>query len=131
GEVFKEAHDRFGLRAGPRNPRSSSAGPMDGNAGRTIFPSGGEAEVRLFRHEVAYVFNVDRPLKPQFARALKDARGVQARRVRTGEVEVDTARRRTDKYVLYLRVIDAEDAGDAPKRIKDVLFGDIAEEYPN
>jgi hypothetical protein len=129
--VVKEVRDRFGLLAGPRNPRSSSVVGlfMDRNAIREIYAHP-EAQVRLARREVAYVFDLGRPLEPQFARALQDARGVRAHRVRTGEVEVEPARRRTDRYVLYLRVIDAEDAGDAPKRIKDVLFGTLRRSTP-
>jgi hypothetical protein len=106
---------------------------MDGNANGEIYVSRfhPETQVRLSRREVAYVFDLGRPLEPQFARALRDARGVQAHRVRTGEVEVEGVRRRADKYVLYLRLIDAEDAGVDRKQIKNELLGNIPEQYPD
>ncbi len=132
--VLKKAEDRFGLLLGPRDPRSPAAPALtDGNAIRQIVASRfhPEQRVELSRREVAYVFDLGRPLEPQFDRALEAARTLQAHRLKTGEIAVEPARRRADKYVLYLRLIDAEDAGVAPREIKDKLFGDVAREYPD
>jgi hypothetical protein len=128
--VFREARDRYGLLTGPHDPRSTRPPPlMDGNAIREIRFS--EQLIKLSRREVGYVFDLGRPLKPQFDRALEAARGLQAHRRKTGQIEVELARLRAAKFVRYLRLIDAEDARVAPKKIKDALFQDIAKDYPD
>jgi hypothetical protein len=77
------------------------------------------------------VIDVARPPEIQTQRALKVARNYQAFLKQNRVLDVKSSRRRFDKYLLYLRLIDAEDAGVARKRIKGVLFSDIAEEYPD
>jgi hypothetical protein len=131
--VLKKAEDCFGLLLGPRDPRSPVApAPTDGNAIRQIVASRfyPELPVELSRWDVGYVFDLRRPPEPQFDRALQAFRDLQADRRKTGELAVESARRREDRYACYLRLIDAEDAGAAPREIADELFGDIAREYP-
>jgi hypothetical protein len=125
-----EAVKSFGLYGGARDPRRPATWmPMDGNVSHEIFGSRFHLErrVEIDRHEVAYVFDLRRPLEPQFERALRCAKGRQAYCKRTGEVKVEAARRRDDKYALYLRLIDAEDGGATSKQIEDELFGDVSD----
>jgi hypothetical protein len=129
---FGEAVKSFGLLAGPHDPRRPATWlPRVENSFREIFASKNNVErrVELYRHEVAYVSDLRRPLEPQFERTLRAAKGTQAFREQTGEVKVEAARLRVDKYVLYLRLIDAEDGGVASKQIEDELFGDIPDVY--
>jgi hypothetical protein len=130
---FAEAENRFGLLAGPRDCRSSSTAWLliDGNAIRRITGSLSNSEVSISREEAAFVFDLSFPLEPQFRNALRSAKALQAHRRRTGEAANRDARLRPEKYVLYLRLIDGEDAGAKAAQIKDELFGNISEEYPS
>jgi Uncharacterized conserved protein (DUF2285) len=48
---------------------------------------------------------------------------------RAGRVNLKTARK-SDKYVLYLRILDADDGGAKPSAVADVLFPKIDNSYP-
>jgi hypothetical protein len=130
-----EARERFGLVTWPPDPRFREAQLIINRppvvvllADDFVAPAPRPA---LEQTEIAFVIDAARPLEIQTQRVHEVARNYQAFLKQNRALDVKSSRRRFDKYLLYLRLIDAEDAGVAPKRIKDVLFGDIAEEYPD
>ncbi len=131
--VYKEAQDRFGLMAGPRDPRSPTRPFMTGRATREVTAGRWNPEVRLklSRGQVAYVFDLECPLEPQFRDALRFAKALQTHQRKKGEAANYDGRLRPEKYVLYLRLIDGEDAGAERIWIRDELFAHIPEEYPS
>jgi hypothetical protein len=77
----------------------------------------GAQGIHLAENEIAYIFDLSRPLKPQFERALKVAEELQA------DLGVPPDfRKRVEKYVTYLRILDALDAGEKPQDIADHLY---------
>ena len=74
--------------------------------------------------EIGYIFDLQRPLKHQFALALRAAKTLQLQRIKQlqiGELPANT-KIRDDLYPSYLRILDAEDAGARPIEIRKVLF---------
>jgi hypothetical protein len=76
----------------------------------------------LAENEIAYVFDLARPLKPQFEHIQKHAENRQ--------VSMKVVRRRTDKYAEYLRILDAIEAGEKSQVIADHFFSDKSDGYP-
>ena len=135
--LFREARDRFGLMLGPLDPRSSPPIWWSFIVGRAVHEirstlANPTPEVSIPRDLGLYGFDFSLPLEPQFRRTLQAAKERQAYLRKMGDAANRDARlQRPEKYVLYLRLIDAEDAGAKPAGIRDELFGNITEEYPS
>ena len=85
--------------------------------------------IPLERHQVAYIFDLTRPLDHQFKMARESATRQQKVRQESGAINVKVSRKRLEKFVLYLRILDAEEAGARPKDIGDLLLPDILDDY--
>jgi hypothetical protein len=129
---FEDA-GRFGLLLGPHDPRNPKAPLMAGaNAVRVLRGSAARLERRitLGLSEVGYVFDLELPLEPQFARALGSAKELRQHRVNEEQIDPKPVRLQADNYVVYLRLIDAEDAGASRSKIEEILFRNISNEPP-
>ena len=73
---------------------------------------------------IGFYFDLTRPLKGQFERALKFAKQFQ-----TG-VSLAKGRPRPTEYKLYLRILDALDSGKKRREIADILFEGLPPDYP-
>jgi Family of unknown function (DUF6499)/Uncharacterized conserved protein (DUF2285) len=103
------------------------AEPIFGTDVLRASPGAGKHTVTLAPEEMAIVFDLSRPLDGQLTAA---RRAMIERAARLG-LKQSAPRRRTDKYPLYLRLLDAVDAGIAAGRIAKELFSDKSNEYPD
>jgi hypothetical protein len=83
-------------------------------------------ELELKGNQVAVVFDCDRPINAQLARAkiILD----QRRRARSKDAK--EPRPRTDKFTSYLQILDAVDAGATIAEIAERLFPKLKDRYP-
>jgi Family of unknown function (DUF6499)/Uncharacterized conserved protein (DUF2285) len=128
--VIKEFAERFGLVAPliPSNPASKEPPWFKASMVRELRPP--SVALKLKPTELGYVFDLTMPLEGQFARALWQAKSVQKGWVDRGRVQFRNTRTRADKYITYLRIIDAEDSGCSPREIRDKLFANMDNEHP-
>jgi Uncharacterized conserved protein (DUF2285) len=122
-----ELRARFGVDV-PSPPHSSRPSfffeiyaPWVENDGRE------SQDLCLEKHQIAIIFDLSRPLAPQFKRAHASAKREQEFR----EISIKTARRRQELYIPYLRILDARDAGAKPKDVGDKLFPKLSDEHPD
>jgi hypothetical protein len=121
-----ELRARFGVE-NPSPPQSATPSHFAANYISWVENERGEEDQRisLERHQVAYIFDLTRPLKRQFEMAKKSATREQESRQKSGAISLKESRSRTDCYVRYLRVLDADEAHEEPRRIADSLFPGI------
>jgi hypothetical protein len=133
GSVMREAEERFGIVPFPHDPASSDRPIFRATAIHPIWRNsdGLPMEVTLGPNEIGYVFDLSAPLDGQFARALKDAKSLQDTRVKEGKLEYHSPKARDDKYIIYLRIIDAEDDGVNQDEIAEVIFSRFTNEHPD
>jgi len=79
--------------------------------------------------EMAVAIDLRLPLDDQLKAIRKLAEEEQALLKKAGLINPKTART-SDKYALYLRILDAEDAGVKRSDIEDALFPNIDNSYP-
>jgi hypothetical protein len=122
---------RFGVEL-PSPPQSATPSHFTANYISWVQNERGDNQrISLERHQVAYIFDLTRPLKHQFEKARKSATREQERRQKSGAIDLKASRNRDDeKFVLYLRILDAKEAGARPKDIGDLLLPDIPRDYP-
>lgn len=131
--VNQEAIRRFGLLLWPQDPRSGPTGwPLI--KGNEIYEFGNslyqhEVTIETSREKVGYIFDLTRPLEPQFEQALQAARRKQAYRIQCGHLKKKFVRLQTSLYPAYLRLLDAEDADVDRRQIEAALFPDIDNDY--
>jgi hypothetical protein len=87
------------------------------------------AKVQLSWFEMGFTIDLRLPLDDQLKVIRKLAEEDQLVLRRAGGVELKTART-SDKYALYLRILDAHDAGAKRSDVADVLFPMIDNVYP-
>ncbi len=80
--------------------------------------------------QVGYIFDLKTPLERQFELALSYAKSLQRHRQSQGLFDVENPRKRQDKYVDYLRIIDAKDLGVETREIGEVLFPKVENSLP-
>ena len=108
--AIAKALKRFGLLGFLPEPASSWA-PFFESKSLRVLRSAVETEraVKIGPADIGYIFDMTLPLERQFALALRDARTLRDHRSREGQVETLSPRGRPEKYVTYLRIIDAKD----------------------
>jgi len=127
---LEELRTRFGVEV-PSPPQCSTPPHFIANAIRWVQNYGRESqEIWLNEHEVAFIFDLSRPLKSQFEMARDAAECEKERRRQAGEPKLSRARSRAEQYVTYLRILDAQESGAKPKDIAARLFHDLSDEYP-
>ena len=124
-DAIDEASSRFGL-ALPHNP-AERQGAYFATAGTTIIKGAYEQKEP---HDVVFKFDLRLPLDAQFKRALQSAKTRQRQLSSDGRINFKDTRDRTDKYVIYLQIIDAIDDGQEHGHIAGCLFSDIPNDYP-
>jgi hypothetical protein len=82
--------------------------------------------------EVAMVFDLSLPLDGQVALAYRDLEGHQQHRVKQGKIAADGTKqvRKSKDYVLYLRVLDADETGATDAEIREVLYSHLNNLHP-
>ncbi|MDQ6704192.1 MAG: DUF2285 domain-containing protein [Pseudomonadota bacterium] len=125
-----ELRSRFGVEI-PSPPQSATPSHFAANYISWVQNERGEDQrISLERHQVAYIFDLTRPLKHQFEMAEKSASREQEFRQKSGAINLKVSRNRDDeKFVLYLRILDAVEAGARPKDIGALLLPDILDDY--
>jgi hypothetical protein len=88
------------------------------------------AFVELAVNEVAFVLDLGRPLDKQLAGVNRIARERQQKKIASGEVDLKRSRQ-SQNYIPYLRLLDARDANASRRRIEEVLFSQLDNEYPD
>ena len=133
GPVMEEAENRFGVTFFPQHPASTIYPKFSSLWMRKLRPTpdGTPNQVKLKAKELGYAFDLTLPLEGQFARALSDAKTLQKIRVDRGDFKFKYAKERSDKYVTYLRILDAEDCSADKTDVADVLFPSIENTYPD
>jgi hypothetical protein len=117
-----ELRARFGVE-NPSPPQCATPSYFAANMISWVENERGEDQrISLDRHQVAYIFDLTRPLKRQFEMAKKSATREQESRQKSGAINLKESRSRTDCYVRYLRVLDADEAHEESRRIADLLF---------
>jgi hypothetical protein len=125
-----ELETRFGVYS-PSPPQSTTPSRFTVSRVRWVQDDGEESQkICLREHKVAFIFDLSRPLNPQFEAARASAQREQEGRQKSGAINLKASRKRTEKYVLYLRILDAE-AGASPKDICDLLLSDLPDDYPD
>jgi hypothetical protein len=117
--VFKET-ERFGLLGLPPDPASSGAAFFRSKSITTI--KGHRPTLEQRPSDLYLKFDLTLPLRPQFTDALRRAEGLQEHRREKGMIAVAKSRKRQDKYVAYLQMIDARDASVPLPTIGKALF---------
>jgi hypothetical protein len=127
-----ELRTRFGVE-NPSPPQSTTPSHFTTTYISWVQNEGGDNQrISLERHQVAYIFDLTRPLKRQFEMAEKSATREQEYRQESGAVNLKNSRNRdAEKYVLYLRILDADEAGARSEDIGDRLFPDKQNDYPD
>jgi len=87
------------------------------------------SQLPLSWFEMGVAIDLRFPLDDQLKAIRKMAEEEQAVLKKAGRINPKTARA-SDKYVLYLLILDAEDAGARRSDIEDALFPDIHNDYP-
>jgi hypothetical protein len=88
------------------------------------------SQLPLSRFEMGFAIDLRLPLDDQL-KAIRILAGEDQRTLKgTGLVDPKVAKA-SDKYVLYLRILDAEDAGIKRSAIADVLFPEIDNDHPD
>jgi hypothetical protein len=124
-----ELRARFGVE-NPSPPQSATPSHFAANYISWVENERGEDQrISLERHQVAYIFDLTRPLKHQFKMAWKSATLQQKYKQESGVINLKKSRNRAENYVLYLRILDADEAGARPKDICDLLLPDILDDY--
>ncbi len=119
-----ELKELFGVDV-PSSPDSSTPPIFDATWIKHLEKDGREFQsFPLAENEIAYIFDLTRPLKPQFDRIRKHAEKKQAE-LKAGSV----TKRRIDKYVQYLQILDAIEAGEKSQTIADALFSNKLSGY--
>lgn len=88
-------------------------------------------EDNLLKPYVPIVYNIMRPLKPQFVNAQKTLLEMQRERVQKGRIVIRNAKKHEGHWVDYLRILDAKAENVSNNEIADTLFPDIPNEYPD
>lgn len=132
GPLVLELGERFGLMWMPPSPSAQFGSFFKAAGTRELrrWSSGGSYELNLKEHEVAYIFNMSLPLEAQFQRALTQAKAFQEHKKRKGILTFNEVRQHVDKYVTYLRILDADDAGVSNEEIEEVIFHNLSNIYP-
>ena len=127
-----ELETRFGVYS-PSPPQSTTPSRFRAYSARRVEYDGRESQqIYLKMHGAAFFYDNSRLTLPQqFAAGLAAALRAQEDRQKSGAINPKTSRKRPEKYVLYLRILDAEEAGAEPKHIRDQLFPDIPDGYPD
>ena len=87
----------------------------------------------LRENDVAYVFDLSLPLDEQIAVAARDLKGFQQHRIKQGNTisAQGTKQVRTQNYVLYLRILDAEVSGATDAEIGAAFYPELDDDYPD
>lgn len=80
---------------------------------------------------VSVIFDLTRPLKPQFANAQKRLMDIQKHKVKTGKLSLRTVRKQKELWIEYLRVWDAKAQNVRNDTIAEVIFSNLSNEYPD
>ena len=133
GHIRAEAEARFGLLT-PCDP-SNASGSFFAASGthelRHFKSSNGICSYSLEESEIGYIFDMTMPLEGQFKKALKSAKALQAGRAQQGTLAFKNTKIRTEKYITYLRILDADDAAADEKEIGDRLFPTLENTHPD
>ncbi len=132
GHILDEAQSEFGL-AVPHEPtmnRGAYFAASGNHQLRYIKNNNGLCNVSMQEYEVGFIFDMSLTLESQFERALEAAKLLQERRKQQGVLRFKNTKVRTDKYIMYLRILDADDAGASSDKIGEALFPLIRNEYP-
>jgi hypothetical protein len=114
--------DQANVSAGPFLPASRTSVSKE-----TLLEN---ASLRLSWFEMGVAIDLSLPLDEQ----LKEIRTVTEERqnaLKSAGLVGVKAIRESDQYALYLRILDAEDAGTKRSVIRDELFPDIDNDYPD
>lgn len=79
-----------------------------------------EVSVSLTPSDVAIKFDIDKPLGPQLDRAKAKLESIQKK----FDITTTQKRRHPDKWLSYLRILDAKEAGATWSEMVDVLYAD-------
>lgn len=85
----------------------------------------------LDENEMLYRFDLRRPLAAQIRLAQERLEEIQSRLRKSHNLEIVDIRRKTDKYNMYLRILDARDMGVEISHIARVLFPLLSNEHPD
>jgi hypothetical protein len=133
GHILDEAESRFGI-VDPREP-TMNRGAYFAAAGvhqlRYIKSNNGICDISLKESDVGFIFDMTLPLEGQFVRALESAKRHQERRKQQGVLSFKNTKVRIEKYISYLRILDADDAAADPNEIGEALFPSLGNEYPD
>jgi Uncharacterized conserved protein (DUF2285) len=78
--------------------------------------------------EMGFAVDLSLPLDDQLKAIRMLAEESQLTLKRAGRIDLRAAKA-SDRYVLYLRILDAEDAGEQRSVIADELFPDVSDDY--
>jgi hypothetical protein len=79
---------------------------------------------------VSIVFDITRPLKPQFAYAQKILLETQKDQTKEGKISISKINKHKDNWVEYLRILDAKAENVSNEEIARVMFPNLSNEYP-
>lgn len=79
---------------------------------------------------VSIVFDITRPLKPQFAYAQKILLETQKDQAREGKISISKVNKHKDNWIEYLRILDAKTENISNEEIARVMFPNLSNEYP-
>jgi Uncharacterized conserved protein (DUF2285) len=128
-------HDELKAKFGvdrPSPPQSATPAHFTANYVTWVPNDGRELQrISLDEHQIAIIIDLARPLNTQFQRARQSAEREQKYQRQAGEIAFKMARSRVDQYVTYLRILDAYEAGANPSYIANLIFPNLANEYPD
>jgi hypothetical protein len=130
---WEEATSQFGL-AIPHNPTLNMGAYFIGSGSRELRHSvsnNGVCNTSISASEIGFIFDMTLPLEGQFKRALESAKSLQSYRKEQGVLQFKNTKVRLNKYMSYLRVLDADDAGALENKIEETLFPSLTNEHPD
>jgi len=76
------------------------------------------------------VFDLTRPLKPQFINAQRFLLEYQSEQINEGKIHVTMVKKHKDNWIEYLRILDAKAENVSNEEIARVMFPNLKNEYP-
>jgi len=126
-----ELRERFGVEL-PSAPCEQKPAHFMADSISCVPNDGAEVQrISLGKNQIAVILELDRPGNSQLKKASKAFKSEQHRREQTGELKLKGARARVEKYITYLRILDAYEAGAEAKNIAGVLFPTLRDEHPS
>jgi Uncharacterized conserved protein (DUF2285) len=126
-----ELRERFGVEL-PSAPCEQKPAHFMADSISCVPNDGAEVQrISLGKNQIAVILDLDRPGNSQLKKASKAFKSEQHRREQTGELKLKGARARVEKYITYLRILDAYEAGAEAKNIAGVLFPTLRDEHPS